>query len=136
MSVKWSIIKVLICFLLVCSSAGYAQEVNTITIEPRRIFRDTVIIMKHDTVWLEKEKVKIDSTDISNKRSSRYDKRVHRYRKHWESLIPTHTKLQYAGNMGLLFWVQDGIMENGINGRRISFSEFYLNTTPNVPKSP
>jgi len=56
MSVKWSIIKVLICFLLVCSSAGYAQEVNTITIEPRRIFRDTVIIMKHDTVWLEKEK--------------------------------------------------------------------------------
>ena len=102
MSVKWSIIKALTCFLLVCSSTGYAQEANTITIEPRRVFRDTVIITKHDTVWLEKEKVKIDSADISNKRSSRYDKRVHRYRKHWESLIPTHTKLQFAGNMGLL----------------------------------
>ena len=89
MSVKWSIIKALTCFLLVCSSTGYAQEANTITIEPRRVFRDTVIITKHDTVWLEKEKVKIDSADISNKRSSRYDKRVHRYRKHWESLIPT-----------------------------------------------
>ena len=102
MSVKWSIIKALTCFLLVCSSTGYAQEANTITIEPRRVFRDTVIITKHDTVWLEKEKVKIDSADISSKRSSRYDKRVHRYRKHWESLIPTHTKLQFAGNMGLL----------------------------------
>ena len=102
MSVKSSIIKALTCFLLVCSSTGYAQEASTITIEPRRVFRDTVIITKHDTVWLEKEKVKIDSADISNKRSSRYDKRVHRYRKHWESLIPTHTKLQFAGNMGLL----------------------------------
>jgi len=67
MSVKWSIIKALTCFLLVCSSTGYAQEANTITIEPRRVFRDTVIITKHDTVWLEKEKVKIDSADISNK---------------------------------------------------------------------
>ena len=64
MSVKWSIIKALTCFLLVCSSTGYAQEANTITIEPRRVFRDTVIITKHDTVWLEKEKVKIDSADI------------------------------------------------------------------------
>ncbi len=68
MSVKWSIIKALTCFLLVCSSTGYAQEASTITIEPRRVFRDTVIITKHDTVWLEKEKVKIDSADISNKR--------------------------------------------------------------------
>lgn len=31
-----------------------------------------------------------------------YDKRVHRYRKHWSNLIPTHTKLQYAGNMGFM----------------------------------
>lgn len=33
---------------------------------------------------------------------NRYDKRVHRYRKAWEKLIPTHTKIQYAGDMGLL----------------------------------
>lgn len=32
---------------------------------------------------------------------SRYDKRVHRYRKNWEKLIPTHSKIQFAGNMGL-----------------------------------
>lgn len=33
---------------------------------------------------------------------TKYDKRVHRYRHHWEKLIPTHTKIQFAGNMGLL----------------------------------
>ena len=99
---KWSIIKALICFLLVYSSTGHAQEVKTINTEPAQVFRDTIIIVKYDTVWLEKEETKIDSADISEKRSSRYDKRVHRYRKHWESLIPTHTKLQFAGNMGLL----------------------------------
>ena len=33
---------------------------------------------------------------------TKYDKRVHRYRCHWEKLIPTHTKIQFAGNMGLL----------------------------------
>ena len=34
--------------------------------------------------------------------NSKYDKRVHRYRRNWEKLIPTHTKIQFAGNMGLL----------------------------------
>lgn len=34
----------------------------------------------------------------------KYDKRVHRYRRAWEALIPTHTKIQYAGGMGLLSW--------------------------------
>lgn len=136
MSVKWSIIKALTCFLLVCSSTGYAQEANTITIEPRRVFRDTVIITKHDTVWLEKEKVKIDSADISNKRSSRYDKRVHRYRKHWESRYQHIQSCNLPVTWDCYLWVQDGIMENGISGKRISFSVFCLSTTPNVPKSP
>ena len=95
MSAKWSIIKALTCFLLVYSSTGYAQEVKTINTEPAQVFRDTIIIVKHDTIWIEKETTQIDSADISKKRSSRY-------RKHWESLIPTHTKLQFAGNMGLL----------------------------------
>ena len=31
-----------------------------------------------------------------------YDKRVRRYRKHWESLIPTQFIVQNAGNMGFL----------------------------------
>ena len=33
---------------------------------------------------------------------NKYDKRIHRYRGHWEKLIPTPTKVQFAGNMGLL----------------------------------
>ena len=35
---------------------------------------------------------------------NKYDKRIHRYRGHWEKLIPTHTKVQFAGNMGLLYF--------------------------------
>lgn len=34
--------------------------------------------------------------------ASKYDKRIHRYRKNWNKLIPTYTKIQFAGNMGLL----------------------------------
>lgn len=34
--------------------------------------------------------------------TSRYKKRVENYRNLWESLMPTYTKLQYAGGMGLL----------------------------------
>lgn len=37
-------------------------------------------------------------------RYHKYDKRVHHYRRAWEALIPTHTKIQYAGGMGLLSW--------------------------------
>ena len=33
---------------------------------------------------------------------TRYDRRVHRYRLQWQSLIPTQTVVQFAGNMGLL----------------------------------
>ena len=33
---------------------------------------------------------------------TRYDRRVHRYRRRWQSLIPTQSVVQFAGNMGLL----------------------------------
>lgn len=42
-----------------------------------------------DTVW------------ISTPKPSKYDKRIHRFRKGWNSLIPTHNKIQFAGNMGM-----------------------------------
>lgn len=35
-------------------------------------------------------------------KTNRYKKRVESYRNLWESLMPTYTKLQYAGGMGLL----------------------------------
>lgn len=45
----------------------------------------------------------IAQTDtVKAEKVSKYNKRIHRYRKSWESLIPTHTKIQFAGNMGLL----------------------------------
>lgn len=31
---------------------------------------------------------------------SHYDRRIHRYRTHWNSLIPTQHVIQFAGNMG------------------------------------
>lgn len=102
MSTKWFIFRVLLCIPALWALTGRAQESNTICIEPRQMYRDTVIITKYDTLWIVKEKVKIDSANVGSNRSSRYDKRVHRYRKHWENLIPTHTKLQFAGNMGVL----------------------------------
>jgi len=34
--------------------------------------------------------------------SNRYKKRVNQYRELWESLIPSYTKFQYAGGMGLV----------------------------------
>jgi hypothetical protein len=38
-----------------------------------------------------------DSLEIRN-----YDKRLHRYRKSWGNLIPTHLKCQYAGDIGFI----------------------------------
>ena len=41
-----------------------------------------------------------DSTGMDS--DTRYDRRIRRYRRHWAALIPTHTVVQYAGNMGLV----------------------------------
>lgn len=60
--------------------------------------------------WLAHAQEKTDSTlqengiVIETPTHHKYDKRVHRYRRAWNALIPTHTKLQYAGGMGLLSW--------------------------------
>ena len=79
MNAKLSIIKISICFLFACPLMGHAQEATDTSIAPHQINQDTIVIIKHDTVWMEKEKVKIDSADI-DKRSSRYDRRLHRHR--------------------------------------------------------
>lgn len=42
-----------------------------------------------------------DSTMDSVEVTTKYDKRIHRYRKDWGSLIPTLLTLQTCGNMGL-----------------------------------
>ena len=90
MNAKWHIINHLACavvFLSVCSFSAFSQE------------RDTIFIIEHDTLWMD---LQPDAVIESQTRENRYDRRVHRYRRHWEALIPTHTKIQFAGNMGLL----------------------------------
>lgn len=44
-----------------------------------------------------------DSTNLTRKekRMYKYDRRIHRYRKAFNALIPTHGKLQFYGDMGL-----------------------------------
>ncbi len=39
---------------------------------------------------------------VSAVKMKAYDKRIRRYRKHWESLIPTQFVIQNAGNMGVI----------------------------------
>lgn len=51
-----------------------------------------------DSVSQHKDSVYIEKTV----KESKYDKRQHRYRKNWASLIPTQLVTQYAGNMGFL----------------------------------
>ena len=64
-------------------------------------------ILSKDSILVSSPSVQIQEEDIVTQmpnRHHKYDKRVHRYRRAWEALIPTHTKLQYAGGMGLLSW--------------------------------
>ena len=46
--------------------------------------------------------VMADSISVSPPPESRFDKRVQRYRNHWNALIPSQFVIQNAGNMGLL----------------------------------
>lgn len=43
-----------------------------------------------------------DSVYVSQTKESRYDRRIHRYRKHWAALIPMQLVIQNAGNMGAI----------------------------------
>lgn len=43
-----------------------------------------------------------DSVYVSQTKESRYDRRIHRYRKHWAALIPMQFVIQNAGNMGAI----------------------------------
>ena len=64
-------------------------------------------ILSKDNILVSSPSVQNQEEDIVTQmpnRHHKYDKRVHRYRRAWEALIPTHTKLQYAGGMGLLSW--------------------------------
>lgn len=123
MSAKWSIsekmyVKGCLALLFLVLADGLrplrAQEHDT----PVAV-HDTVTLVVHDTVYLdflvrmasdttfsvvpaEADGREEEGIMVSQPRKNRYDRRVHRYRRRWQALIPTHVKLQYAGNMGLL----------------------------------
>ena len=58
------------------------------------------LMNREDSIYFMPE----DDADVfqSEVRVGAYDKRVHRYRKRWEALIPTQSVVQFAGNMGFL----------------------------------
>ncbi len=45
------------------------------------------------------DSISIDSSTVT---ASRYDRRIHRYRKNWNAIIPTQHVMQFCGNMGLM----------------------------------
>lgn len=55
--------------------------------------------IRYDTAWIAHSK---DSVQTSKMKYNRYDQHIHRLRRCWVTLIPTHTKIQFAGNMGLM----------------------------------
>ncbi len=79
-----------------------AWEISFSRVEAQETLRhDTIFIVQHDTLYLpapaDKDSIYQSPADLRG-----FDKRIHRYRKSWENLIPTHNKIQLAGNMGLL----------------------------------
>lgn len=50
---------------------------------------------------------------------TRYDKRVHRFRRNWERIIPTTLRYSLPATWDYFLLVRDGITENIINGRLI-----------------
>ena len=73
------------------AATGQAQDVGA---------QASDTLSHHDSIYFMPEDVNgVYQSDI---RMKAYDKRVRRYRKHWESLIPTQFVIQNAGNMGFL----------------------------------
>lgn len=72
------------------------EPADSSTIQQAELQHDTVWIVKHDTIWapLTDE----DMPQYQNK----YDHRIRRYRNRWEALIPVYSKIQFAGNIGLI----------------------------------
>ena len=75
----------------------------------------------------EKKTGMADSEDTDS--LTRYDRRIIRYRKHWDVLMPTQSVVQTCGNMGIISVVSARITERGVSGKRICSSASSRNTT-------
>ena len=88
---------------LLCTLLLFLPLLSVSAQETAQASADTVIIVKtlRDTLWMSPlSEIRDIRTDPAP--TTGYDRRVRRYRRRWAALIPTHTKLQFAGNMGLL----------------------------------
>lgn len=100
---KWLISNILLLLVLSMGQSKAQSVTDTLGVHTpdagHVLTPDTVYVVHHDTVWLKQPKPDSIYTAEVN---SKYDRRIHRYRKRWYSLVPTYSKLQFAGNMGLL----------------------------------
>ncbi len=90
---KWrglTISLALLCVLLQFLGSVRAQE--TLPIDSLINREDSIYFMPEDDEGVYQSDIRLTT----------YEKRVRRYRKRWESLIPTQFVIQNAGNMGLL----------------------------------
>ena len=54
-------------------------------------------------VMAQTDSLEIQEPQVEKPRSvQRYERRVRRYQKRWYALMPTHSVIHYAGNMGLI----------------------------------
>ncbi len=101
MNEKWSIFKKLLLLFGMLTIPFYSVFGQVSFYVGPQQKHDTIFIVKHDTLWLERPGA-LDSVYVADVSPSKYDRPVRRYRKRWAVLIPTHSKLQFAGNMGLV----------------------------------
>lgn len=64
-----------------------------------------LLMLPAHTLWCTVYAQNINTKEVTigqAQQQNHYTRRIHRYRHRWEVLIPTHSKIQFAGNMGLL----------------------------------
>ncbi len=97
---KFLALRSVVVLLLYVAFATQTTAANCYSEASPMASSDTIYIIRTDTVYLPAS----DTTTIYEahpSNESRYDHRVHRYRRNWSSLIPTQHVLQFCGNMGL-----------------------------------
>lgn len=81
--------------LLAMSTQCLAKDIKVIELNDSTDRLDSIMYLSHSRIG--GENIVVDTAA-----NVRYAERIHRYRKHWATLVPTQHIIQYAGNMGLI----------------------------------
>ena len=93
--------------------------------------RDTIFIIEHDTVWMD---LQPDAVIESQTRENRYDRRVHRYRRHLGGLDSDAHQNSVCRQYGVaVIRYRMGLRQKKPMGKQTYSSEYCPNMTPNVP---